>query len=420
MASKGDANPRILAFTILQEVLEGHAYSTERIDHYLNQIPLNPPDRGLLTQLVYGVLREKGLLDHFLSKFLSLKKTPEAVLQILRLGTYQILALDRIPDHAAIFESVEMAKQLSGVKSSKLVNAVMRRIQEHREELTAEPETWKLSLPDWMLQRWLSRYPKDQVEKLLRYFNDVQPLYLRINQKKTSMREIEETLQAKQVDYERVPGFPLLYLKRHDELVSDLLESGKGSQQDLGSFKVVRSLNPMPGEIGLDACAGHGGKSTAIAESLGDADRFYVYDPSPARLEDLQVNFSRLKLKRPEVLSGPKQAAELDLKFDWILIDAPCSGMGTLGRKPEIRWRLKPADFRRLAKLQRGIIETWLPFLKKGGRLVYSVCSQEPEEGEDVIQEVLKDHRELTANQFVKEMPFKVRHDGFFVACLLR
>ncbi len=442
MARSRKASARSLALDILDRLSRGKGFATELLDVSFEEHGLLPVDRKLATQLVLGVLRERGFLDGVLGKFVSLSKTSKRVLEILRLGAFQLFFLNRIPARAAIFESVELAKR-EGEAIGKLVNAVLRRVLEGAgEELGARKAVLDLleegkvssvdfkalsaalSFPRWILQRWAGILSSSELIAQASYFNQTPPHFLRVNVARQPVSEVEAIFQTRDLPFEMVPGTPFLKLLRNAQaVVEPLLREGRISRQDLGSYRVVQALGARPGEIGLDACAGHGGKSSAVVEALVGELKLFVHDPSATRLKELVGNFGRLGLKVPEILRSSKEAKGRNLSFDWILVDAPCSGMGTLGRKPEIRWRIRTEDLLAHQKIQRGILEEWLPLLKPGGRLVYAVCSNEPEEGEAVISQPQKfqtEENEFQTEEVLNLWPCRTRHDGFFVGQLRR
>lgn len=420
---------RSMASQILGEVLSKNKFAADRLDHHFRLHSLDPRDKALTTQLVYGVLRNKAFLDHVLFAYLSPQKTAPALQNLLRVGAYQILFLEKVPPHAILFEAVEQAKKRWGGASGKFVNAVLRRVLEGKEKIWEEASSpdpvsvedlaWRLSLPPWLLKKWNSRYSSDQLGRLAEFFNSVPPLYLRVNLKKTSVVQVSSAFEAEGLTASAVSGLPMIKINKAPEAALEpLLRRGWVSIQDLGSYRVLQSLQAVAGEVGLDACAGHGGKSSGIAEGLPEDSLPYVHEPSSVKRKELEGNFRRLGLPSPRWLSGASEAREKNLAFDWILIDAPCSGTGTLGRRPEIRWRLQPGDIKRQQKLQREILEEWLPVLKPGGRLSYAVCSLETEEGRGLIESLLAAHPELSAIQSEEFFPPDCGHDGFFLARL--
>ena len=422
MKSKNPPSARALAYQITREVLGGRGYASERLDALLSRHRLSEADRGLCTQLVYGVLREKGYLDQVVSRYVSAAKTPPGLRHLLRLAVYQCLSLGKIPDHALVNESVELAKCLFGLPPSRMVNAVLRKLIADREMLLeARQNPAEGTFPDWMLKRWKANYLPAQVSRILDYFHTVPPVGLRVNLHRQGVEQVVARLKAVGQVPEAVSGTPILLLKHYDlQALGPLLEDGAISIQDPHSYRVAEAVQARLGEKGLDACAGHGGKAAVIAEAIGGSEGLWVHEPAANRLDELPRNFQRLGLAAPKVLPSSKGAVRRDLSFDWILIDAPCSGTGTLGRKPEIRWRLQEKDLARLTEQQREIVEEWLPFMKVGGRLVYAVCSLEPEEGRILIDRILAAHPNLSEVEAKTWIPGESLGDGFFVSRLRR
>ncbi|HKX12843.1 MAG TPA: RsmB/NOP family class I SAM-dependent RNA methyltransferase, partial [bacterium] len=282
------------------------------------------------------------------------------------------------------------------------------RLLREQTEIAAKLADGRLeAYPEWMLRRWRKRYPKDKLRGMLEYFAAPAPLWARIN-------------QLKPAEADGPPGGNLIELGSYDRgQWLKWMESGRISIQDRHSYQVALSIEPMKGEQILDACAGHGGKSSAMVEAAPGC-KLFVHDVSKERLLQLGQNFSRLGLPQPETLTDLRGAVDRGLTFDAILIDAPCSGMGTLGRKPEIRWRLKPADLGRLAAKQRAILEEWLPLLKVGGRAIYAVCSLEPEEGRENLAAFLAEHSAFHLEEERELFPGPGAGDGFYVARLAR
>ncbi|HKY64449.1 MAG TPA: transcription antitermination factor NusB [bacterium] len=403
MPRKQPYNARSLALRSLREVAQG-AFAAEAIDHALREHPLAEADRGLLTQLVYGVLRERAFLDQVLSRYVSKAKTPEALLDLLRLGAYQCLSLEKVPDYAAVHEAVELAKLKHGSGAGRMANAVLRSLLREQTEIRAKLFDGRIeSYPEWMLRRWRKRYPPERLKRMLEYFAAPAPLWARVNPRKAE-----------------AAGAAMIELgNRERSSWWQEMEAGNISIQDPHSYEVAMAVAPKDGEKILDACAGHGGKSSALAE-IAPGMELYVHEPSPERIAQLGENFARLGIHQPTILSGPQAAADQELVFDAILVDAPCSGMGTLGRKPEIRWRLKPADLGRLAQKQRVILEGWIPRLGPAGRLIYAVCSLEPEEGRDNVATFLAGHPELRLEEERELFPEPGAGDGFYLARLAR
>jgi len=429
---------RWTAFSLLKQVLDQGRFLSPSLDFCLKNSNFKAEDQGLLTQLLYGVLREKGYLDSCLQRWIQLDKTSSDLLHILRIGAYQILFLDKVPAYAAVDEAVESAKRRSSIQASKMVNACLRRLSEARESLLKErakllaeigasdgdkisrvDEKWSsaLSLPRWILERWKKEISPGEMRDLAQIWNSAAPIFLRANLRKTLPEDLKKKLGGLGGSVKIVSGTPMLLFEDISarELHS-LMQEGWASMQDLGSYRVVEKvLEEKGGEI-LDVCAGHGGKSSAISEALGTSQRLFVHDPDAKRLQDLRGNFLRLDLEAPHFVSSSGEAQKQGLRFDTILIDAPCSGSGTMGRRPEIRWRLRLEDLQRHANLQKKILNEWLPLLKPGGRIIYSLCSLEEEEGPAVVNAFLSSQSQLYEVSRSKFWPQRHGHDGFFLS----
>ncbi len=410
------------AFRILGEVLEGKAFASERLDVLLNARGLSDPDRALCTQLVYGVLREKGFLDRVLGEYVVPAKTPKAQARLLLLAVYQGLFLEKIPDYALVDESVELAKSQFGMPASRMVNAVLRRFLSDREKWRAElPSRFPSVFPPWLVRRWQERYPAERLSRMMEYYQALPPIGLRVHPGRADPDQVLRRCRDAGLEGVRLGSEPFLLLQRYDRnLLRTLMEEGKVSMQDPHSFQVAQAVQALPGEKLLDACAGHGGKSAAIAERRGAMGGHWVHEPQAGRLQELRKNFERLDLPKPEALLSPEAASKSGLAFDWILVDAPCSGLGTLGRKPEIRWRLRESDLAKHSQSQAKILREWWPRLKPGGHLVYAVCSLEPEEGENVVQDLVREFPALELLQSRELSPADDPGDGFFLANLRR
>ncbi len=410
---------------ILEQVLDHQAFASEQIDRCLQKAKLTPKDRGLLTQSVYGILREKGFLDQQLQPLLK-KTTAPLLWHGLRFGLYQILFLDRVPDHAALFETVEWAKSKGGKPWAGLVNAVLRRLLKSREGIVLErqkPEGEQRTLPPWLWRRWQKRHGATKALGLLREFNRVPPIYMRLNPLKAKGELIQEKLQEASIHWEALEQGSLLKISPgFGEGLRPFLQAGWGSLQDGHSFQITKLLDPQVGERGLDLCAGHGGKTSAIAEELGRSGSvptaLFASDIQSAQLKELELNFKRLGLRFPII--NPINQALKQGSWDWVLVDAPCTGLGTLGRKPEIRWRTDPRSPAQMAKSQLEILESVAPSVKVGGRILYSVCSLEPEEGLGVLEAFLQRQPRWTLAAHGELWPGAAGSDGFFWGRLIR
>lgn len=404
-------SPRRAAVSILRAWSKGHVYADGLIERHASRNSLSSADRALLNAIVLGVLRNLRLLDHWIAG-LRKGKLDDETRDILRVGLCQLLIL-RLPDHAAVFETVELGK--SGVRG--LINAVLRRAIATRKNLydfeKIAPEV-VYSHPDWLFKRWKKAFGKEDTIALMDFNNCPAPTYARIN----PLSGCGILPQASDEE-DLPPGF----IKIEGQVPGDLLAKGQIYIQDPATRHSVELLDPQPGEKILDACAAPGGKAFLIAAAQGSAKDLLCTDSNDKRLPRLRENLERLhcgsagievhdwSLPAPEKWHGA---------FDAILLDVPCSNTGVFRRRVDVRWRLRPADITELSKLQRKILENALPCLKPGGRLVYSTCSIEAEENEDLIAAVLVDHPELHLAGTRQALPQCDGTDGAFAACLSR
>jgi 16S rRNA (cytosine967-C5)-methyltransferase len=393
-----------------------------------DQLPAR--ERALLHELVLGTLRRRGWLDYVLAHLADrpLHRTPAALRDVLRLGAYQLLFL-RVPAHAAVSESVALARSLEP-RGAAFVNAVLRRLL--REGPPPEPSSgthpleWLTSagsLPRWLAVRWLERLGRDEAIARARALLDPAPVFLRFNPRVPDARGQIEAAGV-EVRPATVPG-------AWEATSGRLAEpAGRGIVhiQDEGS-QLVALLAAVPGLV-LDACAAPGGKSLVLADELGGSATVVAADVSRRRLRTLLALRARWGASRLHVLAADAARPPFARPFDAVLLDAPCSGLGTLARRPDVRWRVRQADLPRHAERQGRLLEALLPLVRPGGRLVYATCSVEDEETVGVLAPFLDAHPQLTAiplpewarpfadRSFVRMSPARHRGDSFFVACM--
>ena len=342
---------RQVAFDVLHKVSHGGYASDLLLKH---TAALDPRDAGLASEIVFGCLRYQAQLDHLISCFVPGPLDPE-IRMILRMGIYQLRYLDRIPAHAAVSESVELAKRARKQSASGLVNAVLRKVD--RKPVAWPDQATELSTPAWLIEKWTRQFGPETAEQIATTF--LQPV---------------ETYTA-----------------------------STGRIQDISAQSVVPQLDLHPGMTFLDLCAAPGNKT---AQALQNGVRAIACDIHWHRLKDLR------ELACPLVVLDATEPLPFNTQFDRILVDAPCSGTGTLGRNPEIKWRLEPSDLLHLHRKQVALLRNALRYLRPGGRLVYATCSLEEEENRLVIQAV-PGHWQLT-----ERLPGVDPGDGFFVAVL--
>lgn len=484
--SAGPTAARLVAVRVLERVLRGGAFADLTLHHALAGGHLSAADRALATELVYGSLRWRGRLDYLLAHVLDkpLSKLEPLVLSNLRLGAYQLVFTDRIPASAAVDQAVHCTRALGADRATGLVNAALRRLaREHQTirfpSLVRDPKAHLvhyLSLPEWIAERWLSLYGPEQAAALAEVSNAPPPLSIRANRLRTTAPDLLTEL---------LPRFPSATLCRYasdgitlgragDPGRDPAFLDGRYTVQDEASQLVVELLDPQPGEWILDACAAPGTKTTGIAERLGENTTdggVLALDRHAGRLGLVARGARRLGLSRiltlerdasqpladlPEMSldaaadpgdrdsssSGPtlELAAESDLRapgrFDRILVDAPCSGLGSLRRHPDARWRVRADDPQKLRTLQLSILQRTADLLGPGGLLVYSTCTLLPEENEDLVKTFVEKRSDLRivgpdsapghlaplldGDGFMRCLPHIHDMDGFFAARLER
>ena len=392
---------------------KGTTFSDEILHGLLERHPLQPSDRGLLTELFYGVLRHLRQLD-FLIAQLREGALDERTRNLLRAGLYQIFHL-RVPAHAAVNETVSMAGPTRG-----LVNAVLRRALREQEDLSqrlaSQPLAVRESHPDFLVDRWTAQFGAESAEALCRLNNTPSENFFRVNTLKTSL----ETLLELQPDaFVQDSARSVLKLRR---IPSEWLESGWGYVQDPSTLLAPDLLDPQPGERVLDACAAPGGKSTYMAQKMGGRGRVMACDLYDSRIRRLKENVARLgtisvRVHLLDFLLVPEAGSPLlEAPFDRILLDVPCSNTGVIRRRVDVRWRLTEEDFLRMPVQQFALVRRAVPLLKAGGVLVYSTCSLEHEENTAVVEQIARELPELALEEVRTSLPFRDAVDGSFAA----
>ena len=442
-------DPRALALGILERVETTEAYSNVLLDACLRKSGLGGADRALVTELTYGVLRWQGKLDWILARVLDrpLMELDCTVRQILRLGAYQLCCLTRVPDFAAVDEAVRLARRTGAGRVAGYVNAVLRSVARRRGEPEPDPTTdpieyWKSvgSHPEWLVQRWMARLGSEEAGQLMAANNAVPPVTVLVNALRVEVEQAGRILTEAIPDVSPGRWVPGAFSLRGAGGITDLpgfVEGWLIPMDEAGALPVL-ALDLSPGQRVLDACAGGGSKSALIAGRVRNEGEVVALDRSSRAMRRLEVAIGRLGLAMVRPHPGDARAAgkEWPGQFPRVLLDAPCTGLGTIRRRPEIRWRRRPADLCRAAALQRELLEGVAPAVAKDGLLVYSTCSLEPEETEEVVVAFLAAHPEFRLDDprlsmpqaadlvdgqgFVRAWPHRHGTDGFFLARLRR
>ena len=436
---------RATAIKILNRVDRSDAYLDKLLDIELKSSDLSSPDKGLLSEIVHGVLRWQGRLDWILNRFThgNFSKSEINIKNTLRTALYQLLFLDRMPHHAAVNEAVEFIKHISGDRIAGMVNAVLRSIIRNLNDIQYPNKSDDIvqylsvyySHPLWMVKRWQKRFPADELEKLLIANNELPPLSLRINKLKTSPTDFLKILDQHQISYQGSNFIDyVIKVKSLSGIAQmDVFQQGFFSIQDESAALPVLLLAPQPGEYVIDMCAAPGGKTTFIGELMKNEGKIVAVDKYEYKLSLIKQSSERLGITNVHMLAADSSQLEVE-PADKILVDAPCSGLGVIRKKPDLKWKREPEDIPRLAKLQEELLENAARLLKHGGTLVYSTCTTEPEENEMAVQSFLTKHPEfkiddaaqfvsksvVTPEGFVKTYPHRDHLDGSFAARLIK
>lgn len=423
--------PREIASRVLLQRERGKDYVEDLLERALGRA--KPADRGLLQELVYGVVRWQATLDWLIARKTS-GRTQKAGLQILlRLGLYQMFWLSRIPDHAAVNETVEMAKRMGFGAQSGFVNAVLRGYLRERDETERLLQDLKQSdpalghsHPKWLCERWERRIGRDSLFRLLEW-NNIPPLtYARVNTLRADPNQLCEQWAREKVEVKLLPiewaAAALVYELQSFPPLATLpsFHGGLFYVQDPSTLLAVTELDPQPGESILDYCAAPGGKTTCIAERMKNHGTIVAHDTFAERIQLIEENCARLGVTCVKTALPSTLDSRPPTLFDRILIDAPCSNTGVMRRRVDLRWRIQEAELARLRAAQLRLLGDALPRLKPGGTLVYSTCSLEPEENGEVVREFLHQYPAMKLEQERALTPWEHSVDGAYVARMAR
>ena len=435
-------NPREIAVRVLGLRKAGGEFTENLLDRALAGARVSSADRGLCQELVYGVVRWQAALDWLIARKTGGREQKPGLQNLLRLGLYQIFWLDRIPDHAAVHETVELAKRGGFGQQAGFINAILRgylRETDATRKLladlkVADPATG-CSHPEWLVARWQKRFGAEKTAQLLEWNNTPPKTFARVNTLKFSgtgetpvplPRNTGDLLtrwREENVDYDFVRRDWLeenlvFELKSHPSLNSlASFRDGWFYVQDPSTLLAARELAAQPGETVLDLCAAPGGKTTFLAQLMNNEGKIVACDISEERLRLLRENCARLGVTCVEITQNSKLKIQ-NLKFDRILVDAPCSNTGVLRRRVDLRWRISPTEILRLRQTQLDLLKLAATKLKPGGVLVYSTCSLEPEENSEVVKEFLATHSDFKLGAERALLPFADSVDGAYIARL--
>jgi 16S rRNA (cytosine967-C5)-methyltransferase len=429
-----DQNPRQIAARILSQRLSSGEFTENLLETALATARLSPADRGLCHELVCGIVRWQKTLDALIARKTDpAREQRPALKNLLRLGLYQIFWLDRIPPHAAVHETVELAKRSGYGSQAGFINAVLRGYLRETDEIRKILADMKVSQPalgwshpEWLVEKWRTAFGDEKTRALLEWNNTPPKTFARVNTLKADAGKLVEKWREENVEYDFSTrdwtGENLAFeLKAHPPLNSlASLRDGWFYLQDPSTLLAPVLLAPKSGETVLDPCAAPGGKTTFIAQLMNNEGRIVASDIEPNRLRLVKDNCLRLGVTCVDFNQSLLTSAPMEKGFDKILIDAPCSNTGVMRRRVDLRWRISEAEILRLQKTQLELLNQAVPKLKSGGILVYSTCSLEPEENSDVVKKFLNEHSNFTLETERQLLPFADGVDGAYVARLKR
>ncbi|MCF8094894.1 MAG: 16S rRNA (cytosine(967)-C(5))-methyltransferase RsmB [Desulfobacteraceae bacterium] len=447
-------DPRKAALLILNQLAKGHSNLDRLIEEQTTGLfcGMQRRDRALANALIYGVLRWRAKLDWHISLLATqpLNRIKPEVLNILRIGLFQMMFMSRIPQSAAVNTSVEMAKEFGSKPVVRFVNGLLRNCARN-----PEPPAWpdpaknplqslavSQSFPQWLIKRWEKRFGMEETRRLCESFNEIPPVTLRANTLKTTKDRLLEILSQQVETIEKTSFSPHgIALHGINGPVYELsgFADGLFQIQDEAAQLAALVLAPEPGENVLDACAGLGGKSGHIAQLMENRGHVLAADSEKAKLEALESEMQRLgvRITQTRCLDLETAGEPPDMEsFDRVLVDAPCSGLGVIRRNPDIKWSARKHDFDRYHQRQVRILTNAALYLKPGGILVYAVCSMEPEETGSVIEEFCTTSQDFKTeavgkipgvafidadeNGYLRLFPHRHGTDGFFIAKMRR
>jgi 16S rRNA (cytosine967-C5)-methyltransferase len=424
-ARRGASPGRQVAYRVVRQASEG-GYADRALRAEAGRSGLTGVDRGFAQQLAYGTIQRRLTLDHVIARLTTrpLAEIDAPLLDALRLGVYQLLYLGSVPDHAAVSESVELAKHAGG-SGHRFANAVLRRATREARALldglsdeTPAGAAVAHSHPEWLVRMWWDLLGRDDTLALLERDNRPAEDVLRVNELVAAPDDVARALADEGVAAEPAPELPegLVLGSSFDVEGSELFRSGAVTPQSRASMLVAHTLGPLPGEHVLDLCAAPGAKATHLAALMHGDGRVTAVERNPARADALRDNIERMRAGSVEVLV--EDARSVTGSFDRVLLDAPCSNLGTLAGRPDARWRKTREQVDELAELQAELLDAAAGRVRPGGALVYSVCTISPAEGEQQVARLVDRHRDLRLVSARQTLPHRDGTDGFYIARL--
>ena len=448
---KTEVSPREVALKVLYDIEKNDAYVNLSLKKKLNKTVLAKEDKALVTELVYGIIQHKTKIDYCIRLFskIRLKKITTWIINILRLGVYQLLYLDRIPDSAACNESVKLAKKHGHAGSVKFVNGVLRSVARNKENITFPDEKKEpllflstyYSHPGWLVQKWIEQYGYTFTKSLCEANNTPPPFTIRTNTLKTTPKKLMHILTEEGIYAAPTNNLSEAILLKKTGNIETVTAYRQGlfQVQDESSMLVSRVVDAQPGECVMDVCSAPGGKATHLAQLMNNQGKIIAWDIHAHKIDLIKKNAQRLGINIIEthVQDAAIYQKQWRGKVDRVLVDAPCSGLGIIRRKPDIKWNKQQEHLAEIIKIQIDILENVSKYVKVGGVLVYSTCTILSQENIEVVQAFLKKNpmfeledisefvagwgeKETVSKGYLQLLPHIDGTDGFFISRMKR
>ncbi|MFJ7933092.1 16S rRNA (cytosine(967)-C(5))-methyltransferase RsmB [Sporosarcina sp. NPDC096371] len=435
-----NGNVRDAALSILMEINNNQAYSNLLLHRTIEKYGIETKDRGLLTELTYGTLQHRMALDYYLEPFVR-GKLDGWVRELLRMSLYQIVYLTKIPPHAVVHEAVEIAKRRGHKRIAPTVNGILRSVLRKGVRSLDDmadgiaKTAIETSHPEWLIKRWSEQFGVEEATIMAHENNNPPAMTVRVNTSKATVAEVIASLESEGIEVRVGEVVPECIISINSNPASTAAyKKGLITIQDESSMLPVLALDVLPGMKVLDMCAAPGGKTTHIAEKMNNTGEVFAHDIHEHKLALIESNATRLGLTSIQAKSGDsRKLTELyaTASFDRILVDAPCSGLGVIRRKPEIKYNKTEADFTGLTKIQSDLLDTARELIKPDGIIVYSTCTVEYTENRGMVEQFLARHEDMEKiplaqlekldklaieNDTLQVLPQHFGGDGFFVA----
>ncbi len=438
---------REIAAFVVTNVLNNSAYSNIFLSEELNKSNLEDKDKALVTEIVYGTIKYKYTIDTILKEYLKngLDRLEPEVLNVLRTAIYQIKYLDKIPEFAVVNEAVDITKEISGIGASKLVNGVLRNYLRnkddnnyYKDEYLIDRLCYVYSFEKWMVELFINQYGRELAEKILSGLNNIPEVTVRVNNVKNTFEEAYDSLEGYGYNIKEghICSEAISILRGRSIESNPLFIEGKITVQDESAMLAAISMNIKEGQMVMDLCSAPGGKTTHISELMNNTGSIKAFDVHENKLKLIKENYERLGLNNIscEVMDATIFNSQFVDTADSVLIDVPCSGLGIIRKKPEIKWTKSIKEIQSLIKIQRDILNNASKYVKPGGVLLYSTCTLNKKENEDNIKLFLKqnsnykieplffgelDNIIYSKEGFITIVP-NAAMDGFFIAKLRR